>query len=79
MKITSSEPKYYLGRSGKELIASLGLNTIGRSKEKEKARYDITNVSMKDISNIIDNYEILAYKGYVRKRTKHEPIEILFY
>ena len=36
MKITSSEPKEYLGRSGKELITSLGLNTIIRPKEKSQ-------------------------------------------
>ena len=30
MKIPSSEPKQYLGRSGKGLITSLGLNTIRR-------------------------------------------------
>ena len=34
MKITSSEPKYYFGRSGKGLITSLGLKTIGRSPKK---------------------------------------------
>ena len=28
MKITSSDPKYYLGRLGKGLITSMGLNTI---------------------------------------------------
>ena len=36
MKITSSEPKYYLGRSGKGLITSLGLNTIVRSENQGK-------------------------------------------
>ena len=33
MRITSSEPKYYLGRSGKLFIAYLGLNTNARSKK----------------------------------------------
>ena len=33
IKITSSEPKYYLGRSGKVFITSLGINTIIRSKK----------------------------------------------
>ena len=36
MKISSSEPKYYLGGSGKGLITSLGLNTIIRSKKIKK-------------------------------------------
>ena len=45
MKITPSETKYYLGRSGKELITSMGLKTNIRSKENKKARYAITNIS----------------------------------
>ena len=59
MKIISSEPKDYLGRSGKGLIIYLGIKTIGRSKKKKKARYSITNVSMKDIHNIIKEFEKL--------------------
>ena len=35
MKITYSDPKYYLVRSGKGLITSLGLKTIVRSKKKK--------------------------------------------
>ena len=35
MKITSSEPKYYLGRSGEGLIISLGLKTIRRSNKNK--------------------------------------------
>ena len=34
MKITYSEPKYCLGRSGKGLITSLNLKTIRRSNKK---------------------------------------------
>ena len=52
MSITSSEPKDYLEISGKGLITSLGINTIGRSKKK-KARYVITKVGMKDLYNIV--------------------------
>ena len=33
MEITSSEPKYYLGRSGKGLINYLGLKTNRRPKK----------------------------------------------
>ena len=49
MKITSSEPKDYLVISGKGLITSLGINTNVRLKKNKKARYEITNVSMKDL------------------------------
>ena len=79
MKITSSYPEYYLGRSGKGLIAYLGLKTIGRSKKNKKARYDITNVSLKEISNIIKELEKLPYEGYVQKRPTHEPTDSYFY
>ena len=47
---------------------------IGRSNKKN-SRYTITNVSMKDLSNIIKEFEKLPYKGYVRKRLKHEPAD----
>ena len=78
MKITSSEPKYYLGRLGKGLITSMGLKTILRSKKK-KARYAIGNVSMKDLSNIIKGFERFPYKGYVRNIPNHEPTDSYFY
>ena len=54
MKITYSESKYFLGKSVKELIISLGLKTIRMRKKKKKARYAIANISLKDISNIIN-------------------------
>ena len=75
MKITSSEPKYYLVRSGKGSITSLGINTIGRSNKNKKARYAISNVSMKDLSKIIKEFGKLPYEGYVRKRPKNEPTD----
>ena len=53
MKITSSEPKDYLGISEKGLITSLGINTIRRPNRNKKARYAINNVSMKDIYKTI--------------------------
>ena len=73
MKITSSEPKDYLGRPGKGFITSLGLKTNVRSKQYKKASYDITNISIKDLSKIIKEFEKLPYKGYVTKSPKHEP------
>ena len=79
MRITSSEPKYYLVISGKGLITSIGLKTNVRTKNNKKARYTINNVSMKDLSNIIKEFEKLPYKGYVRKSTNHEPTDSYFY
>ena len=57
MKITSLEPKYDLGRLGKGLNNYLGLKKIGSSKTKKKESDAITNVSMKDISKIIKEFE----------------------
>ena len=79
MIITYSEPKYYLGGSVKGLIIYLGINTNANAKEYKKEMYAITNISMKDISNIIKEFEKLPYKVYVRKRPKHEPTDSYFY
>ena len=67
-----------MGRSGKRLITSLSIKTIGSSNKNKKARYAITNVSMKDISKIIKEFEDFPYEGYVRKRPKHEPTNSYF-
>ena len=73
------EPKDYLERSGKGLITSLDINTIIISKKKKKERYAITNVSLKDISKILKEFEYLPYEGYVRKRSKHVSTDSYFY
>ena len=78
MKITSSEPKDYLGRSVKGLITSLGIKTIGRSNRNKNSRYAINNVIMRDLSKIVKEFERLPYKGYVRNRPKHETTNIYF-
>ena len=79
MRITSSDPKYYLGRSGKGLITFMGLKTNVRPKKYKKARYSITNVIMRYFSNIIKEFKRLHYKGYVQERPKHEPTDNYFY
>ena len=57
MKITSSESKVNLERSGKGLIISLGFKTKARSQKYKKSSYAIGNVSEKDISKIIKEFE----------------------
>ena len=79
MKITYSESKDYLVRPENGLINSMVLKTNIRSKKNKKARYAITNVIMKDLSNIIKEFEKLPYKGYARKRPKHQPTDSYFY
>ena len=71
--------KYYLGIPGKRLITSLGIKNIGRSKREKKAMYVITNVSMKNLSKIIKDFEKLPYKGYVWKSPKHELTDSFIY
>ena len=57
---TSSESKGKLGRSGKELVTAMALKTKVRPKKYKKARYAIGNVRMKDLSNIIKEFEKLS-------------------
>ena len=57
----------------------MGIKTNVRPKENKNSRYAITNVSIKDISNIIKKFERFTYKGYVRNRPKHKPTDSYFY
>ena len=45
-----------LGISGKGLITPTGLKTIRIPNKNKKARYAITNVSLKDITKIIKEF-----------------------
>ena len=78
MKIKSSEPKYYLGISGKGLIAYMGLNIIRRSKML-KRKFSITEVSHKNLSKTNKVFNNLIYKVYMRKRYKHMPNDSYLY
>ena len=57
MKITSSESKGKLERSGKGLVTSLGFKTKVRSQKYKKARYAIRNVNEKELSKVIKEFE----------------------
>ena len=57
MKITYSESKGKLERSEKGLITSLGFKSKVRPQKYKKARYAIINVSKKDLSKIIKEFE----------------------
>ena len=60
METTSSELKGKLGRLRKGLVTALDLKTKARSKNYKKARYAIENFSMKDLYNIIKQFETLS-------------------
>ena len=57
----------------------MGLKEKARPNRYKKASYAIINVSMKDLSNIIREFEKLRYKMYERRRTKHETTDSYFY
>ena len=75
IKITSSESKGKLERSGKGLINSLGFKTKERSPKYKKVRYVIGNFSKKDLSKIIKEFEKIEKVPYEKKRPKHEPTD----
>ena len=78
MKITSSESKVNLERSGKELITSLSFKTKARSQKYKKASYAIGNVSKKDFSKVIKEFEKIDRLPYENKRSNHEPTDSYF-
>ena len=57
MEITYSDPKDNLVRSGKGLITSMVIKTIGSSNKNKNSGYSINDVSMKDISKIIKEFQ----------------------
>ena len=59
METTSLESKVKMEGSGKWLVTALSLKTKARSKKYKKARYAIGNVSTKDLSNKIKEFEKL--------------------
>ena len=73
MKTTSSESKGKLGRSGKGLVTALDFKTKVRSQKYKKSRYAIGNVSKKDLSKIIKEFEKIGRLPYVKRIPKHEP------
>ena len=79
MKIKSSESKENLERSGKGLITSLGFKAEVRPNKYKKARYAIGNVSKKEFSKIISEFEKLPYESYKKRRPKHELTHSYFY
>ena len=68
-----------MGRSGKGLITSLGIKAKARPNKYKKERQSIGNVSKKDLSKVIREFEKLPYEIYERKRPKHEPTGSYFY
>ena len=79
IKSTYSEPNGKLEGSGKGLINSLAFNTKAMLPKYKKARYTIVNVSKKDLSKIIREFEKFEKLPSEKKRHKHEPTDSYFY
>ena len=79
IKITSSESKGKLERTGKGLITSLCFKAKARSQKQKKTRYAIRNVSEKEIFKIIKEFEKIEKLPYEKKRPNHEPKESYFH
>ena len=67
METTSSGSKAKLGRSVKVLVTALTLRTKERSTKYKMARYDIGNVSMKDLVNKIIEFETFGKVPHFKK------------
>ena len=79
MKIKSSESEGKLERLGKGSITSLDFKSKTRSQKYKNARYAIGNVSKKDLSEIIKEFEKIEKLPYNKKRPKHEPTDSYFH
>ena len=67
-----------MGRSGKGLVTALDLKTKARSKKYKKARYAIGNISMKDLSKKIKEFEKIVKVPYLKRIPKYEPTSSYF-
>ena len=79
METTSSESKVKMEGSGKGLVTALALKTKAGSKNNRKGRYAIRNVSMKDLSKKIKEFEKLVRVPFLKKINKHEPTSSYFH
>ena len=61
------------------MITSLGLKSKVSPHKYKKSRYAVGNISKKDLSNIIKEFQKLPYESYENKRPKHEPADRYFY
>ena len=73
MGTTSSKSKVKMEGSGKGLVTSPGFKIKARSQKYKKARHAIGNVSMKDLSNKIKEFEKFVKVPHLEKTPKYEP------
>ena len=78
METTSSESKVKIERSGKGLVTSLGFKTKAKSTKFKKAKFAIGNVSEKDLSKIIREFEKFEKLPYEKKRPNMSLLRAIF-
>ena len=61
------------------MITSLGFKAKVRPQQYKKERYAIGNVSNKDLSMIINEFEKFEKLPYEKKRPNHEPTDSYFH
>ena len=61
------------------MVTALDFKTKVRSQKYKKARYAIVNVSEKDLSKIIKEFEKIGKVPYVKRIPKHEPTSRYFH
>ena len=61
------------------MVTSLVFKTKARLQKYKKERYAIGNVSEKDLSKIIKEFEKIEKLTYENKRPKHEPTDSYFH
>ena len=61
------------------MVTALDLKTKARLKKYKKARYAIGNVSMKDLSNKIKEFEKNCQGTLLKMTPKHEPTSSYFH
>ena len=61
------------------MVTALAFKTNVRSPKYKNARYAIGNVSEKDLSKIIKEFEKIGKLPYDKKRPRHEPTTSYFH
>ena len=61
------------------MVTAMAFKTKVRSPKYKKARYTLVNVSMKDLSNIIKEFEEMFKVPYVKSIPKHEPTSSFYH
>ena len=61
------------------MINYLGFKTKARSQKYKKSRYAIGNISKKDFSKIIKEFDKFDKLTYEKKSHKHEPTDSYFH